>query len=103
MILVGLLLCIQQNGIAQRRKVLNLPNYDKQTVHFGFILGINSLNFMYRPVDDLRQNDTVLAITPGSGNGFNLGIVGNLHLTDNLDLRFLPTLAFGERKLTYTI
>ena len=96
-----LLICCQ--GYGQRRKVLNLPNYDKQTIHFGFILGVNSLNFMYRPIGDLRQNDTVLAITPGSGNGFNLGIVSNLHLTDNFDLRFLPTLTFGERKLTYTI
>jgi len=102
-LLAVLILLLGSEGFAQRRKVLNLPNYDKQTVHFGFILGINSLNFIYRPVDDLRQNDTVMAITPGSGNGFNLGIVSNLHLSDNFDFRFLPTLTFGERKLTYTL
>jgi len=88
---------------AQKRKILNLPNYDRQRIHFGFILGVNSLNFISHPIDDLRDLDSVYAITPKSGTGFSLGIVSNLHITQYFDLRFLPTLSFGERSLMYTI
>lgn len=88
---------------AQRRRVLNLPNYDRQTIHFGFILGVNNFDFDYRPIADLRSVDSVLTIIPQGGTGFSLGIVSNLHLGDNLDLRFLPTLSFGERRLIYRI
>jgi hypothetical protein len=88
---------------AQKRRVLNLPNYDLQTIHFGFLLGVNTLNFIPTPIKDLRDVDSVLTILPGSGSGFSLGIISNLHMGDNFDLRFTPTLSFGERKLTYKI
>lgn len=47
--------------------------------------------------------DTVMTIIPEGGTGFCLGIVSNLHLGENFDLRFLPTLSFGERRLIYSI
>lgn len=97
------LLCIVCAANAQNRKILNLPNYDRQTVHFGFLLGVNSLDFVTKPVKDIRALDSLNIIQNGSGAGFSLGIIGNLHLGDNFDLRFLPTLSFGERKITYTI
>lgn len=88
---------------AQQRKVLNLPKYDKQTIHFGFLLGVNSLSFTPRPVEDIRSLDSLMIVQPQSALGFGIGIVSNLHLGDNFDLRFLPTLSFGERVLNYTI
>ncbi|HOY49742.1 MAG TPA: porin family protein [Flavobacteriales bacterium] len=88
---------------AQKRKVLNLPNYDKQTIHFGFLLGTNSFNFIPTPVKDLRDIDSVLTIQQGAATGFTLGIISNLHMGDNFDLRFMPTLSFGERRLDYKI
>ena len=85
------------------RKVLNLQNYDLQTIHFGFLLGVNSFNFVATPIRDLRDVDSVLSISPEAGMGFSLGIISNLHLGDNFDLRFTPTLSFGERKLIYQL
>lgn len=35
--------------------------------------------------------------------GFTVGIVSSLRITEDLDLRFLPGMSFGERKLTYNI
>ncbi len=35
--------------------------------------------------------------------GFTVGIVSSLRMTEDLDLRFLPGMSFGERKLTYNI
>jgi len=88
---------------AQKRKVLNLPNYDKQTIHFGFLLGVNSFTFTPTPIEDMRLLDSLLIVEPQSALGFGIGIVSNLHLGDNFDLRFLPTLSFGERLLNYSI
>lgn len=88
---------------AQKRKVLNLPTYDQQTIHFGFLIGVNSFNFRTTPIGDIRDLDSLRVIAPKSGLGFSLGMVSNLHLGDNFDLRFLPTLSFGERTLNYTI
>ena len=104
LLLVLLLTGISASDVqAQKRRVLNLPNYDLQTIHFGFLLGVNTLNFIPTPIKDLRDVDSVLTILPGSGSGFSLGIISNLHMGDNFDLRFTPTLSFGERKLTYKI
>jgi hypothetical protein len=35
--------------------------------------------------------------------GFTIGIVSNLRLANYFDLRFIPSLSFGERDLTYGI
>jgi hypothetical protein len=87
----------------QKRQILNLPNYDRQIVHFGFILGVNTFNFTAKPIEDIRILDSLMTVTPKRASGFSLGIVSNLHLGDNLDFRFLPTLSFGERSLIYQI
>lgn len=34
--------------------------------------------------------------------GFNLGIIANLRIAENFDLRFVPDLAFSQRNLIYT-
>ncbi len=82
---------------------LNLPNYDYKQWHFGFTLGINEMNFISWPVDFIDYNKKVLIIEPIPSQGINIGIVANKRLAEYLDLRFVPTLSFGERKLSYEI
>jgi len=91
------------SATAQKRKVYNLPNYDKQKIHFGFILGINSLDFTVKTISDYRLLDTLMSVESTREPGFTLGIVSNLHINNVLDLRFLPSLSFGERSIDYTI
>jgi len=81
----------------------NLPKYDQKQWHFGFTLGMNSMNFVVYPVDQPNYNDTLLVIQPQSSMGFNIGIVANKRLTRYLDLRFVPTLSFGERSIKYVV
>ena len=88
--------------LAQRHTVpLNLPNYDRKPVHFGFLLGINSMDFKITPISE--QADTLFILKSQDQKGFNLGIVSNFRLGRNTDLRFLPTLSFAERVINYTI
>ena len=93
---------LTQSVWAQRHTVpLNLPNYDRKPVHFGFLLGINSMDFKITP--RAVQADTLFILKSQEQKGFNLGIVSNFRLGRNADLRFLPTLSFAERDINYTI
>jgi hypothetical protein len=46
-------------------------------------------------------NDSITKVESVTGPGFNLGIVTNLKIGENFDVRFLPTLSFGERNINY--
>jgi len=106
-----------------KSKVKNLPNYDYAPYHFGFVLALNQMHFTIDPVEDLHKKDFThsqatdvnqhLPFTVNNMNvydidyqpeyGFTVGIVGNLRLGQYFDLRFIPSLAFGERVINYTI
>lgn len=81
----------------------NLPKYDQKKWHFGFTLGMNSMDFVINPVDHVDLNDTLMVVEPMASQGFNIGIVSNKRLTSYLDLRFVPTLSFGERSIKYIL
>lgn len=87
---------------AQHRQPENLPKYDLAPYHFGFILGGNQMFFAVKPAKDLYSQDTVYAVSSKPDIGFNIGIVTNLRLGTYFDLRFIPTLAFGERNMIFT-
>ena len=87
---------------AQRNKrAQNLIQYDYKKLHFGFTLGINDLNFNMQKNSNTITNDTLKTLHSKSQKGFNLGIVSNLRIGKYTDLRFVPTLVFGERHLYY--
>jgi hypothetical protein len=94
-----------------------MPNYDQKPYRFGFILGVNQMLFSVKPVDNLVANKWdqtqspdifadslfVQSVTSSPTPGFTIGIVGILRLGNNTDLRFVPSLSFGERLLNYNI
>ena len=109
-------------GSAQRSVVLNMPNYDQESVfHFGFVLGVNSSLLTIRPINDLSthmfdstyipdilplpDSARVLSITQSPIPGFVVSIVANMQLGQrhHFELQFIPTLSFGDRSLNYTI
>jgi len=71
----------------------NLPYVDEKLIHFGFLLGFNTLDFKVTPNDNAR----VSTLEPG----FTVGIISDLRLNRYLNLRFTPTLHFGERELNF--
>ena len=90
---------------AARRGIENLPGYEYRRLHFGFLIGVNATDFhIYNTgVRTTEGGETalygeVLELSPG----INLGIVGDLRLCKNLNLRCLPGISFGERVITFT-
>jgi len=97
-----LFLIFLTNIFAQRHTVpLNLPNYDRKAIHFGFLIGLNSMDFKIS--QNNISSDSLFILQSQEQKGFNLGIVSNLRLGRNSDLRFLPTLSFVSRRINYSI
>ena len=101
LIILLLFLGISNSYGQRRKKPQNLIRYDFKKLHFGFTLGLNDLNFNINKNSSTLTNDTLLTLLSNSQKGFNLGIVSNLRLGRYTDLRFIPTLVFGERHLNY--
>lgn len=87
----------------QKIRVNNLEKYDKQRVHFGFLLGINSTNFKVVRAPDFYDLDSILVLEPYKRGGFNLGIISDLKISEHFNLRFVPELAFSQRDIYYTM
>ncbi len=101
-VLLLLLLCMGE-AFAQKQRVLNLPNFDKKTMHYGFSLQVNSAGFITRFNSTLATNDSLFAIRSESQPGFCIGLIANYSFLEYLDVRFIPAISFVSRKLVYTI
>jgi len=71
-------------------------NIDNKVLSYGYYLGFNNLDFKFQYKTDNHKD-----ITVGTSTGFNVGLIGNLRMTNYLDLRFEPGLSFTTRTLTY--
>jgi hypothetical protein len=120
-----LLLALSSLSHAQRVKSLNLRNADQVPYHFGFQLGVNQMFFVmktqpgyqqkmqYNIKSDFQVVNSIPDQNCDSGflynvesnptYGFVIGIVGDLKLWKHFNLRFTPSLTFGERDLEYTL
>ncbi|MFD2516517.1 type IX secretion/gliding motility protein PorT/SprT [Salinimicrobium flavum] len=77
-------------------KVINNPNFDMQRWSWGYFLGFNTydLNFDYK--DYSANPSTGKDFSVDRTIGFNVGLVGNLRLSDHLDLRLEPGVSFNR-------
>lgn len=106
---------------SQSRQVPNKPEFDLAPYHFGFLLGVNKMFFTVNTYPgyqgEIYYNNVNKQSLPDQNVdsaylfnmeatptfGFVIGIVSNLRLGKYFDLRFIPSLTFGERNLDYTI
>lgn len=121
-IFAALLFISIQNVEAQRSKPKNLLTYDDKPYHFGFILGYNQMLYSIDYIDnyqsiehlpiewpDHNESDSLIVnintynAEPLYSHGFTVGIVGNLRLAKYFDLRLIPSLSFGNRKMSYSL
>jgi len=98
--ITGLLLCFFQGNaqIFSGERILNNENFDKQRWSWGYFLGFNTYDLDF----DLKEYSPNLPFQDKQYNvertiGFNVGLVGNLKLNNNLDLRLEPGVSFNRR------
>ncbi len=78
-----------------RPRVQNDQNFDKKPLSWGYYFGVNSMdyNFDYQ-VDrpDIQVEKSI---------GFNVGLIGDLRLSEFVSLRTEPGLVYTQRNLMY--
>lgn len=115
-LIVAVLFVFETRPASGQGRPLNLPTYDYSPYHFGFVLAVNQMNFAVKvnsnlslvTYDSLMSPDffadsvRIMGVNSSPTLGFTIGIVSNLRLGKYFDLRFIPSLSFGERRLNYT-
>jgi len=86
-----------------RARVPNLPGFDDKALNFGFLLGLNTMDYrvesknpQLQPSGGARFAD-VVNLSPG----INIGMVTSLRLNKYLNFRVLPGISFGQRDLLF--
>ncbi len=97
------LLVLAAKGHAQFAKnmfskdpIINLENWQKQRIYFGYYLGFNSFDFKFDYKTPVQQDIQVKKTT-----GFNVGVVADLRLQEYINLRFEPGLYYTKRDLYF--
>lgn len=81
---------------AQRRNIThNKQNWDKQTVFWGYYLGLNMKNF------EISYNKTDFFVETTPNIGFNVGLIGDLRLHNNINLRLEPGLSSNTKTIAF--
>lgn len=77
-------------------KVINNPNFDRQRYSWGYFLGFNTYDFDFNYKKVIANKHLGKDFVADRTIGFNVGLVGNMRLNDNLDLRLEPGVAFNR-------
>ena len=96
------LVFLQLGSFAQRR-ALNMPEHDEKKYYFGITFGLNFSQYRIKYTNSFVETDTFMRIQPRWTPGFNLGLMANLRLTSFIDLRFIPSLSFAEKRMSFTM
>ena len=74
---------------------------DIRPIHFGFMLGINTMDFGIKPsmleIDGKVYQADVSHLIPG----FSVGVIGDVRLGEYFNFRLIPSLHLSERTLSY--
>lgn len=97
-VFLGFFLLISTVFYAQRERVENLPSFDKRKIHYGFYLGVNQNDFKLNLRESSIQNAN---ISVDATTGFNVGLIADLRLHKNLNLRFEPGLISNSKKIYF--
>jgi len=93
-ILISFLL---STATAQKRDVVQYKqNWDKQKVFWGYYLGLNNRDFK------ISYNTADVFINVKSSSGFEVGLIGDLRLHKNINLRLEPGLSSNTKTLEFT-
>lgn len=82
---------------AQKAKPRNDSNYDDRLLHFGFSMGINTMDFNVKMLPGSELTAEVISLKPG----INIQIVTDYRPSTYLDIRFLPGVSFGQRTINF--
>ncbi len=106
-VLLGCML-VAESGFAQPldRVVMNRPRNESRPVRFGISVGLNVMDFRVLNSGKVTTLDngkeaSYFVTTNKIYPGFNVNALMRLRFTDNMHLRVLPGICFGQRDLVF--
>ena len=78
-----------------KKKVINNENFDKPQLSWGYFLGINNYDYNFDYISNTYDIQTEKTF------GFNVGLIGNIRISDFFDIRFEPGLVMSNRNLIF--
>lgn len=88
-------LCIATSCVAQRRYVIqHKPYIDLRPMHFGIAVGMNLQDI------EFKTEAPIVCDADCWNTGFSVGVLADMRLSSNLNLRIVPTMHFGAKHLT---
>lgn len=88
-------------ALAQREKVKNLPYADNKLFHLGFFVGLHSQDLLLTHSGVASNGQTWFAEIPSYSPGFSVGVIGDMYLNPYFNLRFTPSIHFGDKKFVF--
>jgi hypothetical protein len=83
---------------AQTERVEYIPTFDRKPIHYGFYLGLNQNDFKLNLRESTIENASI-TVLPSAG--FNVGLIADLRLHKNLNLRLEPGLVSNTKTIVF--
>lgn len=82
-----------------KERLANIENFDKKKISWGYYLGYNSFDYKFLYREENPDNKTDIQVT-GEG-GFNVGLIGDVRISNYINIRLEPGLSFTKRNLIF--
>lgn len=101
-IILFLFLTVSVGSFAQQRKLQNQPYADQRLFHLGFTLGVHTQDLLLTQSGFVNDNGEVwFSEIPNYSPGFTVGLIGDMYLNPYMNLRLIPTLQLGDKKVVF--
>ena len=102
LLLIGIGCLVPMIAMAQKERVKNQPYADFKVYHLGFHLGLHTQDLLLTNTGMVAENGEILfADIPSYSPGFSIGIISDMFLNPYLNLRFTPTIHFGDKQVVF--
>lgn len=86
---------------AQKERVKNQPYADLKWLHLGFHVGLHAQDLLLTHSGVSTGGETWFAEIPSYSPGFSVGVIGDMYMNPYFNLRFSPTIHFGDKKFLF--
>ena len=89
-------------SFAQKRKIQNQPYADHKLYHLGFHVGLHTQDLILTNSGIASPDGkTLFSEIPNYTPGFSVGVISDLFLNPYMNLRFTPTIHFGDKTIFF--
>lgn len=102
LLLVFYMVCLATTGVmAQKERVKNQPYADFKWLHLGFHVGIHAQDLLLTNTGASTNGEIWFAEIPSYSPGFSVGVIADMYMNPYFNLRFIPTIHFGDKKFVF--